>query len=266
MSARLTRTKAKQRTEMSVSEAKLDAVLAKMDDLLAAKDEQESKLNAILLKLESLEKSQKKNAKDVSELKDSYKLLDHDVTEIKSAIEEKASREEIDVLNQKIDDLENRSKRNNVVIWGLKEGAEKDCSSVEKFLNEELFSKHMGLENIEVMRAHRTKINQAATSASAPQPRPIHVYLLRYPDKGRILKAASNTLKDNPFCDSQIFISDDVSKAVRSERAKLRKDHLKQLKEREGVQFAFIPWSVPAQILYKQTDSEGLKSFKIRHE
>ena len=266
MSARLTRSKAKQRTEMSVSEAKLDAVLAKMDDLLAAKDEQESKLNAILLKLESLEKSQKKNAKDVSKLKDSYKLLDHDVTEIKSAIEEKASREEIDILNKKIDDLENRSKRNNVVIWGLKEGAEKDCSSVEKFLNEELFSKHMGLENIEVMRAHSTKINQAATSASAPQPRPIHVYLLRYPDKGRILKAASNTLKDNPFCDSQIFISDDVSKAVRSERAKLRKDHLKQLKEREGVQFAFIPWSVPAQILYKQTDSEGLKSFKIRHE
>lgn len=37
MSARLTRSKAKQRTEMSVSDAKLDAVLAKMDDLLAAK-------------------------------------------------------------------------------------------------------------------------------------------------------------------------------------------------------------------------------------
>ena len=151
--------------------------------------------------------------------------------------------------------MENRSKRNNLVIWGLKEGAEKDCSSVEEFLKEELFNKHMGLENIEVMRAHRTKINQAAAKASAPQPRPIHVYLLTYPDKERILKAATNTLKDNPFCDSQIFISDDVSKSVRSERAKLRRDHLKQLKEREGVQFAFIPWSVPAQILYKETDS-----------
>ena len=86
MSARPTRSKAKQRTEMPDTEAKLDAVLAKMDDLLAAKDEQESKLNAILLKLESLEKSQKKTAQDVSDLKDSYKLLDHDVTEIKSAL------------------------------------------------------------------------------------------------------------------------------------------------------------------------------------
>ena len=98
-------------------------------------------------------------------MKDSYKLLDHDVTEIKSAIEEKASRKEMDALNKKIDDLENRSKRNNVVIWGLKEGAEKDCSSVEEFLKEELFSKHMGLENVDVMRAHRTKIIQAAASA-----------------------------------------------------------------------------------------------------
>jgi len=88
----------------------------------------------------------------------------------------------------------------------------------------------MGFENIEVMRTHRTKISQAAASASAPQPRPIHVYLRRYPNKGRILKAAAYTLKDNPFCDSQIFISDDVSKAVRSERAKLR-SNLKERRE-----------------------------------
>ena len=86
---------------MPDTEAKLDAVLAKMDDFLAAKDEQESKLNAILLKLESLEKSQKKSAQDVSELKDSYKLLDHDVTEIKSALAEKANRKGIDTLNKK---------------------------------------------------------------------------------------------------------------------------------------------------------------------
>ena len=97
---------------------------------------------------------------------------------------------------------------------GLKEGAEKHCNSLEEFLQDELFSKHMGLANIEVMRAHGKKINQAAANASALQTRPIHVYLLRYPDKRRILKAAMNTLKDNPFCDSQIFISDDVSKSV----------------------------------------------------
>ena len=50
MSARLTRSKAKERTEMSDTEAKLDVVLAKMDD-----DD-----DAILLKLESLEKKVKR--------------------------------------------------------------------------------------------------------------------------------------------------------------------------------------------------------------
>lgn len=74
-----------------------------------------------------------------------------------------------------------------------------------------------------------------------------------------------NTLKDNPFCESQIFISDNMSKSVQSERAKLQKDHLKQIKER-AVNFTFFPWSVPAQILYKETNSASLKSFKIRHE
>ena len=39
---------------------KLDAVLAKMDDLLKSRDLQETKLNSILEKLSSLESSQKK--------------------------------------------------------------------------------------------------------------------------------------------------------------------------------------------------------------
>ena len=72
----------------------------------------------------------------------------------------------------------------------------------------------MQLENIEVMRAHRTNINQRATEANTSTVRPIHMYLLRYSDKVQILKVAANALKDNPFLDSQIFISDDVSKSV----------------------------------------------------
>ena len=62
------------------------------------------------------------------------------MTETKRALAAKANCKEIDSLNKKIDDLENRSKRNNVVTWSLKEGAKKDCSSVDEFLREELFS------------------------------------------------------------------------------------------------------------------------------
>ena len=106
----------------------------------------------------------------------------------------------------------------------------------------------MQLHNIEVMRAHRTNVNQRATEANNSTVRPIHIYLLRYSDKVQILKAAASALKDNPFLDSQIFISDDVSKNVR--RPSFEKDYLKGIKERSDVEFAFIPWSVPAQLKF----------------
>lgn len=119
----------------------------------------------------------------------------------------------------------------------------------------------MGIEDIEVMRAHRTNIKERA--ATAAKPRPIHVYLLRYMDKVKILKAAAKALKDKVFFESQIYISDDVSKSVRNDRAKLRKDYLNEIKEKEDVEFAFIPWSVPAQTFYKKVSTTKLLSFKL---
>ena len=119
---------------MTATEGKFDAVLTKMDtkmdDLLKAKADQEVKLNSILQKLENLEVSQKKTADDVKDLKQSYGYLEEQVTEVKSDIAEKASRMELAKLEKKIDDLENRSKRNNIVIWGLREDAEKEQDSL----------------------------------------------------------------------------------------------------------------------------------------
>ena len=56
-----TRSKALQMSNTtSTSNKQLDAVLAKMDDLLRSRDLQEAKLNSILEKLSSLKSSQKK--------------------------------------------------------------------------------------------------------------------------------------------------------------------------------------------------------------
>ena len=98
----------------------------------------------------------------------------------------------------------------------------------------------MQLQNIEVMRAHRTNVSQRPTAENPSPARPIHIYLLRYSDKVQILKVAASALKDNLFLDSQIFIPDDVSKNVRKERAELRKSHLKGIRERDDVEFAFM--------------------------
>ena len=148
-----------------------------------------------------------------------------------------------------MDDLENRSKRNNVVVWGVKEGCESDFSSIEEFIEKELFTNHMQLEEgIEVMRAHRTGVKRNSSNSDTPKPRPIHVCLLRYTDKSYILKNAAAKLKNNKYKDFSVFISDDVSRRVRIERAELRKNHLPLIKERENVLFAFIIYSTKFKV------------------
>ena len=204
---------------MAATEDKFDAVLtkmdAKMDALLKAKADQEVKLNSILQKLENLEVSQKKTANDVKDLKQSYGYLEEQVPEVKSDIAEKASRMELAKLEKKIDDLENNSKRNNIVIWGLREDAEKEQDSLELFLAQDFFGNHMGVKGIEVMRAHCTNVKE--WPAATPKPQPIHVYLLRYTDKVKILKAAAKALKEKAFFESQIYIFYDILKSAHNE-------------------------------------------------
>ena len=174
MSAR-TRSKTLQMSNADSTSNKLDAVLAKMDDLLRSRDLQEAKLNSILEKLSSLESSQKKTAADVDALKDSYRTLDVQIIDMGNELSLKASCEELASAYKKMEDLENRSKRSNIVIWGLKDGAEATHNSLEDFLRVEFFEKHMQLENIEAMRTHRANVNQQDTEANTSTVRPIHI-------------------------------------------------------------------------------------------
>ena len=105
-------------------------------------------------------------ADDVKDLKQSYGLLEEQATEVKSDIAEKASRRELIKLEKKRDDLENRCKRNYIVIWGLREDAEKEYDSLELFLAHNLFGNHMGIKGIEVIRAHRTNVKERAAANS----------------------------------------------------------------------------------------------------
>ena len=131
--------------------------------------------------------------------------MDAQIIDIDNDLSLKASREELASVYKKMEGLENRSKKNNIVNWGLKEGSEAAHNSLGDFMRVEFFEKHMQLQNIEVMRAHRTNVNQRATEANTSTVRPIHIYLLRYSDKVQILKVVANALKDNPFLDSQIY-------------------------------------------------------------
>lgn len=55
----------------------------------------------------------------------------------------KVSCEELVLVYKKMEDLENRLKRNNIVIWGFKEGVEVVYNFLEDFLRVEFFEKYM---------------------------------------------------------------------------------------------------------------------------
>lgn len=90
-------------------------------------------------------------------------------------------------MRDKVADLESRSRRNNIRIYGVPE--EKEGGSVIEFVNE-LFKRHLALpEGLElrVQRAHRALIPKPAAAAS---PRSIIVNFLEFQVKELVLRKA----------------------------------------------------------------------------
>ena len=148
------------------SSTKLDDIVAKMDVLIQAKDQ-------ILCKLNKVEQIQRPIVQDVDELKKSMETANLSIQESEFKLKTKADQSDLDILKSKMDDIaiENRSKRNNVVVLGVKEGCESDFSSMEEFIEKELFINHMQLEEgIKVMRAHRSGVKRNSLTSDTPKP------------------------------------------------------------------------------------------------
>ena len=234
----------------------LEKLSKKLDDMNTT---QERRHEELCNKLAGLEQKTSTLATDLKELKEGLQSLENDLADVKQDVETKADTAHVLELENRIIDLQNRSRRNNIVIWNVPEGSEKDTFLVE-LVKRSLLIDHMkleGTENIEIMRAHRTP---TAIRRDALKPRPIHVYLLKYTDRQYILANAAKCLKENQYDGSSLYISDDVTKDVREQRQKLKEKHLKNLRQRDDVQFAYVAWSVPAKILYKLKDNPGLKA------
>lgn len=114
----------------------------------------------------------------------------------------------VEASKDEMEDLQSRSRRNNLVSYNIPEKAEGgDCISVIQ----DFIWQHMGLETIcdhvELERAHRTP--SKAPSASEKRPTPMHVAFLRYTDKMKVLRNAAARLRDNPLNGNVIGISED---------------------------------------------------------
>lgn len=194
--------------------------LAEKIDKLEASSQ--SRHDTILTKLTTLETT-------MSELSAGLEGMYQEMEAVKQTLQKKADLVQVELLEKKLEEMENRSKRNNIVIWNIPEGAEKDSSCLA--LVTLILTEHIGLGEIEVMRAHRTNIKQRQSPASgATLPRLVHVYLLKYTAKEYIWRNAASKLRENPFHEANLYISDEVSKSVREQRKKLKERHLNEIR------------------------------------
>ena len=241
----------------------------KLDQILTSLINVESRLTGLEVKLHYISDQVSNNKKDITEIKEAVSFLETQYQSVMAQIDKRviSDRATIKHLEDDLDNLENRSRRNNVVIHGIPEGSE-GSRSCEAFLAD-FFDDHMKLEvarDIEIERAHRNPANVRPSTpdstGSRPRSRPIQSKLLRYSDRQLILKNASKLLKTNPYKSAKIFISDDVSVPVRNIRKQLRDRHLPSIRSDKRVEYAFIPLSIPPVIRYK-LKSGAFRSFRL---
>ena len=105
--------------------------------------------------LTTIESNSIKLKEMVSQIEGGLNTIKMDVEETKKSTEQKADKARVEALEKEVEELRNRSRKNNLVFYNVPEKAEgKDCIS---FI-QDLIATHMGLEmlcgHIEIERAH----------------------------------------------------------------------------------------------------------------
>ncbi|XP_065677024.1 uncharacterized protein LOC136092554 [Hydra vulgaris] len=152
-----------------------------------------------------------------------FEVVKKKTKEINSKLRDKS---ELLKVKSKLREIEDRSRRNNLRIDGLKENDNESWSnSEEKVLK--LFEESLGLKEIKIERAHRTGIRDGKKVRS------IVLKLLNYKDKERILKNSSKLKGKN------IYINEDYC----AETVQIIKElRMEMKKAREGGKFALISY------------------------
>ena len=213
----------RQRSEFeSLLDHKLDL---KLRDLVSKVAEHEDKIQNLTFENQSL--------------KDSVKLL----------------KEENLRIDAKLDDLENRHRRQNLVVFGLQEtdpGRKEDSLKVVTNFLHCVGARKEDISQIE--RCHRTPTHVDSTSSNT-KPRRIHMFFGSYMARERVRKAAIDYLKKSKsmYEEQRVFVAEDLSKKVLALRREKRPIFLR-LKE-EGKRPFFI---YPARIGYREAVSGKL--------
>ncbi|KAK7930689.1 hypothetical protein WMY93_007084 [Mugilogobius chulae] len=159
-----------------------------------------------------------------------------------------ATKEDLKLLWDKIEDMENRSRRNNVRFVGIPEGKEREKPA--EFI-EKLLANLLGMEKrCEVERAHRVPTQQPPPGS---KPRTILARFLKSSDRDLVLRTA-RMKKELIWESHRIMLFPDYSRATQQRRDKF-KDCKKILHERQ-MSFRLL---FPAKLIVNT--KEGPKTF-----
>ena len=105
----------------------------------------------------------------VAQLEDRLNYTNSELAEMKGKLEEKAEKDLLKDLEREVEDLRNRSRRNNLVFYNIPEKAEgQDCAAFIKGFS----NTHMGLEalcgDVQIERAHRTPTKVPVNNNNKP--------------------------------------------------------------------------------------------------
>uniref|UniRef100_A0A6M2D5R7 Putative myosin light chain kinase smooth muscle-like protein ovary overexpressed n=1 Tax=Rhipicephalus microplus TaxID=6941 RepID=A0A6M2D5R7_RHIMP len=181
------------------------------------------------------------------QLKDRLDSLEASVIPIANAQEQFASMKShmqsidksIASIADKVDDLENRSRRNNIIIHGFREPADETLSSLCECVSRDFFQEKLQLSINGMERCHRIG------SKRPHKTRPIVIKLLDYREKQSILKNCGK-LKN-----SGMYVTEDYSEKVRNIRKRLwdctsvhreRGDRVRKKKEKKSVNGTLYTW------------------------
>lgn len=190
-----------------------------------------------------------------SKFDDLHKRLDFH----EAACEEKFQHleKELAAAFDKIDDLENRSRRNNLIFFNFPEGEEPDSASgCSELISSFLASIDKNLEHVQIERAHRTPPGPPSSrghpqngSQYKPKDRPIHVCFSSFQDRVRVRKACVAAFKEGfKYKErSKLFVAEDFSHRIQARRKALLPE-LKMLQQ-QGKRAFFV---YPATIKYVQ--------------
>ncbi|XP_077516726.1 uncharacterized protein LOC144127643, partial [Amblyomma americanum] len=148
----------------------------------------------------------------------------------------------VDSLLMKVDDLENRSRRNNLIVFGVKETEDETPQDLENTVCKDVLLNRLKISDVAIERIHR--IGRPAEDKC----RPVIFKLVDGRIKERILKSCKN-LKNTGYS-----ISEDFSPRVQSIRKKLWESAKEQRLKEEKVMLKFDKIKINGK-LYRWDDA-----------